>query len=444
MQSAHRRIGAAVSAVAVGLLGVIAMPAVASASSSSTFWVNNTVAAVSGHGSSCSQPGYTSLQAAVTAAETHASATIKVCPGTYAEQVQVTQPSRLTIEASNPKVGATLTVPATPANSTTPCDGTGATPWGYQPDQNGFTVCGTHATTVTVKDLTFDEAWPSGTCNDSLYGILVGGGDTLVMTNSAVVAGGAVPINGCQGGIGIQVGMAWTTPVERGHLTLTNATVSGYQKNGVTVDGAGSTAKISYDSVTGAGQTTQTAQNGIQISNGGYATISHTTVSGNECNNSTCGANALTDYQATGVLFYGAKKGSSIVSSTLTHNDIGAYFYSTRATLSSSAEDSLKFSTVLNNRYEGVVLDQGRHLLASDRIQGGKVGLMALQYNGQAYGDYALITSCKLTKSTSAAVQILSDQASSGDKPGNLTFKSTTIKGPILSNSSSYTVTFEK
>ena len=59
------------------------------------------------------------------------------------------------------------------------------------------------------------------------YGILVGGGDTLVMSNSAVVAGGAVPINGCQGGIGIQVGMAWTTPVERGHLTLTNVTVCG-------------------------------------------------------------------------------------------------------------------------------------------------------------------------------------------------------------------------
>ena len=64
-----------------------------------------------------------------------------VCPGTYAEQVQVTQPSHLTIRSAKPSVGATLTLPATPADSTTPCDtatGTGS----YQPDQDGFAVCG--------------------------------------------------------------------------------------------------------------------------------------------------------------------------------------------------------------------------------------------------------------------------------------------------------------
>ena len=76
------------------------------------------------------------MQAAVTAAESLSTATVLVCPGTYAEQVQVTGNTHLTIRAARPAVGATLTLPATPAASTTPCDtapGTGA----YQPTRTG-------------------------------------------------------------------------------------------------------------------------------------------------------------------------------------------------------------------------------------------------------------------------------------------------------------------
>jgi hypothetical protein len=58
-------------------------------------------------------------------------------------------------------------------NSTTACDtapGTG----GYQADQDGIVICG--AGSVNITGLTIDPAWASGTCYDSLYGILVGGG----------------------------------------------------------------------------------------------------------------------------------------------------------------------------------------------------------------------------------------------------------------------------
>jgi len=131
-----------------------------------------------------------------------------------------------------------------------------------------------------------------------------------------------------------------------------------------------------------------------------------------------------------------------VVSSVIRHNDYGVYVASARPTLSPSNEVSVKFSTVSDNRYEDVLLDQGRTFLGSDRIEGGDVGLMALQYHGQSYGDFATIAGCRLQSSTVAAVQILSDQAATGDFHGSLTFRSTTIHGPILSNSSSYTVTF--
>ena len=35
----------------------------------------------------------------------------------------------------------------------------------------------------------------------------------LKLTDSTIAGAGADPINGCQGGVGIQIGMAWTEPV---------------------------------------------------------------------------------------------------------------------------------------------------------------------------------------------------------------------------------------
>jgi hypothetical protein len=433
-----------VSAIGLMLvLGALAVPAGTAAASSPppTLWVNNSVTPVAGDGTSCTQAGFTSVQAAVNAAEAHAKATIAICPGTYAEQVQITGRANLTIRAAKPNVGATLALPASPVASTTPCDtapGTGS----YQPDQDGFAVCGTHKTTVTVIGITFDEAWPAGTCNDSLYGILVGGGDTLKLQNSAIVAGGAVPINGCQGGIGIQIGMAWTTPNEAGHASVSNTSISGYQKNGVTVDGKGSTATFFQDTVSGAGPTTQTAQNGIQVSNGAYAKIQRSTITGNECNNPTCGLNALTDYQAAGVLFYGAAKGSIITDSTVSKNDIGMYYAASQSTLPASPDVSATFSKFILNRDEGVLFDQGRASLSDDNINRSNVGIMFVQYKGQLYGDHATVTRVRINNNSVAAIQVLSDQASSGDLPGAATFTRCAIFGAILGNASNYKLTF--
>lgn len=423
-------------------IALLSAPVVASATGT-IFWVNNAVPTVAGDGSNCSNPGFATVQSAVNAAEVQANATIEICPGTYVEQVQITGHTNLTIESAYAHSGVVIQLPTTPVNSTTSCDTANGTQ-AYQPDQDGFAVCGTSATNVSVSGITFNEAWPANTCDDSLYGILVGGHSTLKLTNSTVVAGGAVPINGCQGGIGIQVGMAWTTPNEAGHATLSNDVISGYQKNGVTVDGKGSTASFWKDTVEGAGATTQTAQNGIQVSNGAYAVITRTTIEGNECNNATCGANALSDYQATGVLFYGAKKGSTVTQSTIIDNDIGVYYASEQPTLPSTTEVWVTADQLQNNRYEGVVLDQGRAVVDQSKILGGNVGVMVLQYDGQAYGSNDRVTATTIKHNVVAAIDVLSDQAPTGDLPGSITFTNCPISGPVLSNTSSITVTIHR
>lgn len=316
MRASRSLITLTAAAIAV-LAGLAAVPATASAATAAParpLWVA-TAATVPGNGTSCAHPGYQSIQSAVNAAPS--SATIQVCPGTYAEQLQITKAVSI--------VGmghAIVSLPASPADSTTACDTAAGTGPPAQPDQDGIVICG--PVTVSLTGLTVRTAWPGGTCYDSLCGILVAGGGTLRFLDSTVTAAGAQPINGCQGGIGIQGGMAWTTPVQVGHLDLRDSTIEGYQKNGITVDGAGSTADITSAMVTGAGATTEIAQNGIQVSNGAQAQIVDSRITGNECNEvPACGPDSLTEAQSTGLLFHGAAAGSGVAGSTITGNDIG-------------------------------------------------------------------------------------------------------------------------
>lgn len=390
------------------LTAVLACCVVVPASAAASVYVSNTAPAVNG-GHSCTQPAYASVQAALNAS----ASTIEVCPGTYTEQLTITQP--VTIKATGTAGSADVVLPAAPLDTKTKCDeapGTGS----YQPDQDGVSICTTG--TVSITGLKFEPKWPSGDCYDSLYGILVADGATLKANDVTVDGGGAFPINGCQGGIGIQVGMAWTKPVEVGHAILQGVTVADYQKNGVTVDGAGSSATITSTTVEGAGATPETAQNGIQVSNGASAKIKSSKVSANECDNATCGSDGLTQYQATGLLFFGAASGSSVTSTELAGNDIGAYYYSAAATQPSSPELTLSKDAFTGNRYEGIVLDQGDALVKGGTISGpGNVGIDLLQYAEQTLASQSSASGVTIEGQAVAGVKVESDKSGT-DKPG--------------------------
>lgn len=407
-------------ALACACVAGLALPAVAGAS---TLYVSNTAPVVPG-GKSCAQPRYSTIQAAIDAPGTPS---IAVCPGTYAEQLTITK--AVTLKTAGTSGSADVVLPASPQNTKTPCDeapGTGE----FQPDQDGVSICTSGV--VAITGLKFEPKWAKGTCNDSLYGILVAGGATLKAKDVTVDGGGAFPINGCQGGIGIQVGMAWTKPVEVGHATLQGVTVTDYQKNGITVDGAGSSATITGTTVTGAGATPETAQNGIQVSNGASAKIKASKVSGNECDHSSCGPDGLSQYQATGLLLFGAAPGSSVASTELAGNDIGAYYYSTAAKQPSSPELSLSKDSFVGNRYEGVVLDQGDALIKGGTITGpGNVGIDLLQYEGQTLASQSSASGVHV-EGQSVAVEVESDKAA-GDIAGRFVLTKSTLSGDTTS-----------
>jgi hypothetical protein len=417
------------------LVAVLATPALAQAAKS-TLWVAP-AAANAGPDTSCAEPGYSTIQGAIGAAGK--GTTIQICPGTYSEQLSITK--SLKLQAAGGLYTSTIELPATPANSTTECDAA-AGKTGDGTPQDEISICTPGV--VSLTGLTVVAKWPAGTCNDNLYGILVAGGATLKAKHVTMLGAGASPINGCQGGVGIEVGLSSTTPVEAGHASLTDDNVSEYQKNGITVDGAGSSAKIARATVVGDPQTTQIAQNGIQISDGAEGTIRSSSIEDNQCRAASCGSDAWSETQATGVLFYGAASGSSVTGSSLFENDDNVYFESQSPTQPSSPEVTVA-KDKMGADYEAVVLGQGDASIENDLMAGSsKIGILVLQEEGQAYAPSSTATSDQLRDQSEAAVKVDSDNAP-GDHPGNLTLTKTYLGGyppaEVLDESTTFTVT---
>jgi len=400
-----------VGAVIAALAAFVLIPTAAMAS---TLYVSP--AAPSAPYNNCAHPAYDSIQAAIKGPGT----TLHVCPGTYAEQLQIERPISITA----PEGGVTVKLPSVPQDSTTPCDTAIQPP--YQPNQDEISICGVEK--VSISDLKVEALWPEGTCYDSLYGIFISGGATLKATNVTVDGAGASPINGCQGGVSIEVGTARTEPNGLGFATLKEDTISGYQKNGITAEGEGSSISVTSTTVTGAGATPAIAQNGIQVSYGASGTIKSSAISGNECDVAVCGSNSLTETQSAGVLFYGAANGSSVSNSTIDGNDMGVYAESSQESEPTSSQILVSSNTLENDRYESVLISQGWVTVKNDSMIKGNVGIQLLQYAGQPYGPKGTGTGDHVGGMTKWAVQGLSDNELS-DMFGTFEISKSSISG---------------
>ena len=123
----------------------------------------------------------------------------------------------------------------------------------------------------------------------------------VTVKNSTISQIGNTPVDGTQHGVGI---LYTTEELPNGATGGTaEGTISGnvlrsYQKNGIVVRGAGASAKIEHNTLTGAGHVDYIAQNGIQVSFGGSATVNGNTVSEHWYTPDTNEACGLLFYQA--------------------------------------------------------------------------------------------------------------------------------------------------
>ncbi len=411
-------------ALAGSVCALLALAAAANASAA-TLYVSNSAQVVT-NGKSCAQPGYASVKAALIVAAS--GSRIAVCPGTYTEQIEIKKGVK--VEAINGIGTVTLAMPASPSDSQTLCD----TMDGLE-QIDEISVCTPEA--VTLLNLDIDAVVPLETCGKGLYGVFVGDDATLTATGDTIdgASTSLADYRGCQHGVAVEVGSI--EPEEVGNAKLKAVTVSGYEKNGPTVAGIGSTMTVTGSTVTGEGPSPDIAQNGIQVAFGGKGTITTTTVSGNECEYvGVCSPG--TPEQASGVLFYQAAPGSRLTSSTVKENDLGVYYASGRSALSSTPEVTAAKDVLTSNRYEGIELEEGKASFSADTINGtGLVGIDIYQTDGQLSASESSASGAKVEGQTEAAIKVESDKQP-GDIPGKFTFHGTTANdGTVLINESS-------
>jgi hypothetical protein len=228
---------------------------------------------------SCTFPGYNTIQAAVAASSV--GDTIVVCDGVYNEQVTIDH--SLTLAGSGNAIiqAPTILVPdASGKNNVVEVNN------GASVTMSGFTVAGPGP----------------GPCGSIDTGIAVLGGASLDLSNTTVRNVQDNPFSGCQNGEAIRVGTPrYSTTPDVGHATIDHVIATQYQKNGIVIAGSGSTGKITNTTVTGAGHTSTIAQNGVEVVNGAAATISTTTMRDNFYTGPTVKACGLLIIAASGV-----------------------------------------------------------------------------------------------------------------------------------------------
>jgi len=290
------------------------------------------VGLTAGSNSGCSSPGYTSVQAAVDAA--NKGDTVHLCgANTYTEQVIINKSITLTGDP-----GATIKAPSPfPATSLSRLPSQFTTDNLFVP-QAIVVVWGANVN-VTISNLTIAGTLPgNGGCAEQEFGIVVIAGATAAISSDKVLDSrdANTALAGCQFGVGIEVGREyWPTAsfsqflVENfvGHAHILNTTVSDYQKAGIVVDGPGSTAEVNQNTVTGFGRDAIygpiIAENGIQMSRGASGKIGYNTVSGNSYTGASFASSA-------GILLFGGcgdplVTGVVVIGNTLINNDVGIY-----------------------------------------------------------------------------------------------------------------------
>jgi parallel beta-helix repeat protein len=329
-------------AVALLALALMLLPPsqVAHATGGTTRWVNDDATAWPPTGSSCQRPGYNTIQAAVTASGP--GDLIKVCPGTYTEQVTV-PPGKNGLSLVS--VGLWQAVIKAPAVMLDP--------------KAIVRVIGSQNVTI----LAFKIAGPGGAGCDSLrWGVLVDGGAFAYILGNYITHIRDNPFSGCQNGIAVLVGRASQSQV--GKAKVIGNVIDNYQKGGVVVDGPGSYGLVVANRVVGAGPTAVIAQNGIQFSTNATGTVDHNFI-----------ANHLYTPQtvaSTGLLTFGSGDVSAS-KNTVAANDVGGYLISSMSELQAS-HNRVKAST-----FDGFALDAvsnaGLHYNNVEQNDGPGIGL---------------------------------------------------------------------
>jgi parallel beta-helix repeat protein len=278
--------------------------------------------------------------------------TINVAAGTYREQLSVTK--NLTFNGA----GSSSTTVMIPDNPTTSSNTSTV---------NVVEIEG--GATDTITGFTF--AGPSGTAGGSTdIGVFVGGNSNLNISNCSIVNIQLKPLRGTNTGFGIAVG----SDTETGQATVTNCIIVSYQKAGIVATGASSRLTATGNVLTGLAEAGLDAQNGIQVGGGAVATLRSNTATNNRFSGPGSGPDIFNNTQSAGILLLGSGNGTVVEGNTVTGNDIGIYS-------NPNGTATLTGNQVNNNRFEGLLAEQGTTTVSQNTFTGSAVAVDLVAFN---------------------------------------------------------------
>lgn len=297
----------------------------AASSSGTTYWVDNTPL-----NGDCPQATHATIQAAVTASGPND--TVKVCPGTYPEQVRIIGPQHdgLKLESLQPLQA----IIQWPTLETPPL----------------ALVYFNNADGVTLRGFTIRGPWTNAGCSAERHaGILLDSAfDERIRHNHiTLIRNSNTPLfGGCQEGdavaVGRRVDVGPLVPTA-GSATVSHNVIDEYQKNGVQVTNPGSDAKVDHNVIKGSdlGQPF-IASNGVVVFRGASGTVDHNVISNNHY---------APVPLSTGVIVQQAPAGSSRVNhNRIFDNDFGVQVFAV-------SDLEISHNDLFQNLADGVVLD---------------------------------------------------------------------------------------
>jgi nitrous oxidase accessory protein NosD len=249
----------------------------------------------------CPTATFTTIQSAVDAASS--GDTIRVCPGTYVEQVTISK--SLTIRGDNGAIvmPSTLHVNGADLPSGTPV---------------AAVILVSNSAAVNISNLIVDGS-NNTIAECSPKGILFQNSSGTIEFNAVRHIRLSPSLGGCQSGEAIEVE---TAPGLTSMVQIQGNSVWDYQKNGITPNQTGTAATIATNTVTGIGPTPGAAQNGVQVAFGATGSITGNAVADNiwsKCvSTSDCATNA------TGILVI-ESDGIVVTNNTTGSNQVGIF-----------------------------------------------------------------------------------------------------------------------
>lgn len=368
----HATLGFVTAALTAVVLTAAATPALA----------RTLVVATDGKGtaSNCDDPRatpYTTIASAVAAAAPND--TVKVCAGVYNEQVTITKALRLHGEN-----GAIVRPAPMVANTTSLTTGRALASAILVMDTTRVTIEGL---TIDGADLAISGCSPS----PSPFGIFFRNASGVIQNNTIRNVRLLPGSESCPDGTGIlvQSGGGGSS-----NVTIQYNSIHGYQKNGMTLNEAGTVVRVGPGNVViGSGPTTGTNQAGIQLAFGATGRVTGNTVANHvaaDCvDAATCGANGsdVLIFQGTGIEVSWNQLGTSQTGVQLTGDSntvVGNVIVDTLVydgIFVSGDGNTVKANVITRSAESAIFLDGSGNVVTGNRIQDAPVGIMGASGN---------------------------------------------------------------